>query len=175
MLRGECDALDLLFPGGSLVDAERLYEQSPFSRRHNEHIRTTLQALVERKLGDRRLRVLEIGAGTGATTRFALEALPAGSVEYVFTDASPMFLARAKEKFRDRHDIEYRQLDIEQDPIGQGFAAADFDVVIAANVLHATRDLRRTLGHVSRLLGDDGLLMLLKASSRRPGSISSSG
>ena len=168
VLRGECDPLDLLFPGGSLADAERLYEQSTFSRRHNEHIRAMLQALVERKPADRRLRVLEIGAGTGATTRYALEALPDGSVEYVFTDASPMFLARAREKFRHRSDVEYTPLDIEQDPIGQGLTAGSFDVVIAANVLHATRDLRRTLGHASRLLADDGLLMLLEGVKPEP-------
>ena len=162
VLRGECDPLDLLFPDGSTADAERLYEQSTFSRCHNEQIRSALGAIATRKPAGRRLRVLEIGAGTGATTRYALEALPEGAVEYVFTDASPMFLARAKEKFGHRSDVAYEPLDIEQDPVAQGFPAGTFDVVIAANVLHATRDLRRTLAHVSTLIADAGLVMLLE-------------
>ena len=51
-------------------------------------------------------------------------------------------------------------LDIERDPAQQGFAGRRFDVVLAANVLHATADLREVLNHVRELLVPGGLLIL---------------
>ena len=65
----------------------------------------------------------------------------------MFTDVSPVFTARAAERFRDRPFVRTRPLDLERDPLDQGFAARSFDLVIAANVVHATRDIRRTLDH----------------------------
>ena len=60
-----------------------------------------------------------------------------------------------------------RSLDIERDPTVQGFDNRHFDVVIAANVLHATRDLRETFRHVRRLLAPQGLLVLLEILERQ--------
>src|SRR5262249_36940007 len=48
------------------------------------------------------------------------------------------------------------------DPLEQSFDAHSFDVVIAANVLHATADLKRTLENVQALLRPEGLLLLLE-------------
>ena len=41
------------------------------------------------------------------------------------------------------------------------FADYKFHFVIAANVLHATRDLRQTLKNVQQLMAPGGILMLL--------------
>ena len=53
-------------------------------------------------------------------------------------------------------------LDIERNPFDQGFRPGQFDVVIAANALHATQDLAQTVGHVRSLLAPGGLLFLLE-------------
>jgi len=107
----------------------------------------------------RSIRILEIGAGTGGTTAHLLPHLQ--NVEYVFTDVSPLFLAKAQERFRDYSFVRYELLDIEQSPASQGFQQP-FDLVIAANVLHATADLRQTLTHVRELLAPGGELILLE-------------
>jgi predicted TPR repeat methyltransferase len=53
-----------------------------------------------------------------------------------------------------------RLLNIENDPAAQGFAGRrEFDLIVAANVIHATADLRQTLGHVQQLLAPGGLLL----------------
>ena len=52
-----------------------------------------------------------------------------------------------------------RVLDIERAPEAQGFREHGYDVVIAANVLHATRDLGEALAHCRRLLAPSGLLV----------------
>jgi NAD(P)-dependent dehydrogenase (short-subunit alcohol dehydrogenase family) len=58
-------------------------------------------------------------------------------------------------------------LDIEQAPGAQGFAAGGFDLVVAANVLHATRDVRASLSHAVSLLAPGGSLVLLEGTSAR--------
>jgi NADPH:quinone reductase-like Zn-dependent oxidoreductase len=51
-------------------------------------------------------------------------------------------------------------LDIEDDPVGQGFEAESYDVVLAVNVLHATRHISKTLENCRRLLKPGGNLVL---------------
>ncbi|HUL78059.1 MAG TPA: SDR family NAD(P)-dependent oxidoreductase, partial [Vicinamibacteria bacterium] len=163
VLQGRYDALQVLFPGGSLDLAEKLYQEAPAARVFNTLVRESVRAAAAGFPMDRPLRVLEIGGGTGATTAHVLPALPADRTEYVFTDVSRLFAARAEQKFRDRPYLRCEVLDIERDPVEQGFAPQAFDVVIAANVLHATADLRRTLRNVRRLLAPAGVLVLLEA------------
>lgn len=161
-LRGNRDVIDLLFPGGSLTLAERLYEQSPLFAPYNAAIRETVIAAVAAVPAGRRVRILEIGAGTGATASRLLPHLPAQATEYTFSDVSTLFLAKAREKFKAYPFVDYKLLDIERDPAAQGFADHGFDIIVAANVLHATLDLRTTLQHVHRLLAPGGLLVLLE-------------
>ena len=58
--------------------------------------------------------------------------------------------------------MNYRVLDIEKNPLEQGIGEHKFDLVLAANVLHATADLRETLRQVKTLLSSEGLLVLLE-------------
>jgi SAM-dependent methyltransferase len=114
----------------------------------------------------RRLRILEIGAGTGGTTAHVLPRLPAQGVEYTFTDVGPLFVARARERFAaQRAGMRFEVLDLERDPEAQGFAGRQFDVVIASNVMHATARLRDTLARVRRLLTPGGLLAMLEVTA----------
>ena len=163
VLRGTEDPLQLLFPGGSFAALDGLYRDSPFARTYNGALRDALRAEVSAR-GNVPLRVLEVGAGTGGTTAYTLDSLPAGS-SYVFSDVSPLFLERARERFRAHAGLEVRLLDIENDPSSQGFASHEFDVIIASNVLHATVELRQTLAHVRQLAAPGALLLLLEGTA----------
>ncbi|WP_218080277.1 type I polyketide synthase [Anthocerotibacter panamensis] len=165
VLTGRCDPLELLFPQGDLTTLTQVYQESPTARRMNTWLGQVLCAVLEQRC--RPLRVLEIGAGTGATTAYLLPHLPPDA-EYVFTDLSPLFLKKGRDKFQDYPYVRYKTLDIEQDPLAQGFLAHHYDIVVAANVLHATRDLRQTLAHVQQLLTAGGLLLLLEVAGERP-------
>lgn len=162
VLRGRVDPLSLLFPANEPVTAASLYQETPAARAANALVHAALAAVLP---AGRPLRVLEIGAGTGGTTSAVLPALPAEGAEYVFTDVSPLFVTQARERYRDRPWIRPQLLDIERDPLAQGFAPGEFDVIVAANVLHATRDLRATLRNVRRLLAGGGVLVLLEATA----------
>ncbi len=160
ILRGETDPLSLLFPGGGTEAAEELYLRSPGARAYNSLAAEAIAALASATAG--RLRVLEIGGGTGGTTSFLLPRLPGDRTEYLFTDISPLFASRAAERFAGYPFLSARPLDIEKDPAGQGLKGRQFDIVVAANVLHATADLRRTFRHVRQLLAPGGVLVLLE-------------
>jgi acyl transferase domain-containing protein/aryl carrier-like protein len=162
VLRGEQDPLHLIFPDGSLAVAEHLYEDSPYLRLSNLTAQRALAAARADLAVGETLRVLEIGAGTGGLTSYALPALSREASQYVFTDLSNHFFVKAKEKLRNHPFIEYRLLNIEEDPEGQGFEPHSFDVILASEVLHATRDLRQALANLRRLLASDGLVLLIE-------------
>jgi acyl transferase domain-containing protein len=158
VLTGRESPLDTLFPGGSFELAAGLYERSAVSRYLNAIVRATVESATRVTTGESQL--LEIGAGTGGTTSAVLPILPPDHTRYAFTDVSDLFLSQAREKFAAFPFVHYGRLDLERDPAEQGYAAGSFDVILAANVLHATRDLRRTLERVRSLAAPGGLLVL---------------
>ena len=167
VLRGTQDPLHLLFPDGSLAATTRVYAETPIARVYNNLMARTVMATLADLPKNKTMRILEIGAGTGATTAAILPHLAAGQVEYVFTDMSSLFLTRAQERFAAYPFVQYKLLDVEQSSRAQGFADHHFDLIIAANVLHATADLRRTLAQVKQLLAPAGQLLLLEGSGQQ--------
>lgn len=114
-----------------------------------------------------RLRILEVGAGTGGTTAKVLQALKSACNEgesmystYTYTDVSAGFMTAAKERFAGFDRMEYAALDINQDPIKQGFHPESYDLVIGSNVVHATPSLNTSLRHLRSLLRPGGRLFL---------------
>lgn len=162
VLIGRADPLEFLFPGGDLARAEKLYTQSPVAKVYNGLVQNALDHLVQLLPSERTLRILEIGAGTGGTTGFVLPHLPADRTTYTFTDISPLFGTKVRQKFTAYPFIRYETLNIEHDPLSQGFDARGYDLIIAANVIHATANLRRTLDHVQQLLAPGGVLLMLE-------------
>lgn len=167
VLRGAADPLQLLFPGGSMSDAEKLYQDSPSAHVYNALVQEAVTTAIKGLPSKENIRILEIGAGTGGTTSYILSALPAKQTRYVFTDISPIFTNRAAEKFNQYDFLEYQILDINHDPLQQGFEPGSFDLIVAANVLHATPDLRRTLQNVRSLLAQQGELILYEATGKQ--------
>ncbi|MDE2719062.1 SDR family NAD(P)-dependent oxidoreductase [Candidatus Palauibacter polyketidifaciens] len=167
VLRGRRDPLGLLF-GDDGPSAASLYLTAPASRAANRMLGDAVAAAVSGLPENRRLRILEVGAGTGSATESILPLLPSGRFDYTFTDISAGFFAQAEARFAATGaPIEYRALDIEASPEAQGFEAHAYDLVIAANVLHATRDLGETLAHCRDLLAPSGLLLALEGLRRR--------
>ena len=162
VLRGRMDPLTVLFSSGYPTPGD-LYLNAPIARAANRLLRDAVRAIVAKLPAGRRLRVIEVGAGTGSATASVLPELPEGRFEYMYTDISAGFFSEAESRFGDGGGcIEYRPLDIEKDPVTQGFDAHAYDLIVASNVLHATRHLDETLGHCLTLLAPSGQMVALE-------------
>ena len=165
VLKGDTDPLTLLFPDGSLDLTRNVYANSPPSRVYTEALADVVGRIGADWPEGRPLRILEIGAGTASATVRILDRLGKTPISYTFTDISPLFLNRAKSRFADRDDMDFRALDISLPPAGQGFEPGSFDVILAGNVIHATPDLTETLANVTELLAPEGLLVMLEGTA----------
>jgi amino acid adenylation domain-containing protein len=168
VLCGELDPLEVLFPHGSSRAMERFYREGADFPVINEQIRLALAAAVKELPERRAIRVLEVGAGTGSLTGHILSVFPPDRTEYYFTDNGPSFLQAAQDRFEEEFPfVDYKMFDCEKSPEAQGFEPQSFDIVLASNVIHATSDLRATLGNLRECLAPDGILMFLEVTWRR--------
>jgi amino acid adenylation domain-containing protein len=159
LLTGRRDPLGLLFANDHEAQTEGVYQEAEGAVRLNQILAAVSAHACAHLTPPRKIRILEVGAGTGATTAHVLPRLEGFDIEYVFTDISQHFLHRAKEKFDNHPGMTYALLDIAADPTTQPLPGSSFDIVIAVNVLHATPDIRRTLGHLNHYLRAGGLLV----------------
>ncbi|EPE25381.1 Thiolase-like protein [Glarea lozoyensis ATCC 20868] len=173
ILRGEITTLELMMEGNLLN--EHYGDQSASALRVLGHARTLLEIHAMKDPG---AKILEIGGGTGGGAKVVLEAFDArarqegfeGSLvgHYTFTDISQGFFAAARERFSAWEGMmDFKQLDIDEDPTTQGFEEGQYDMIIAGMVLHATKNLHRTLTHVRKLLKPGGKLILLESTKDR--------
>ena len=167
VIKGDLDPLELLFAYDQGITSDHFYQDSASFSAYNRLIAGIATAAARDLPEGRKLRVLEIGAGTGGLTSHVLSGLPADRVDYVFTDISAQFFSRAEQKFNAWGELEFSSLDIEQDPLEQEFEANSFDLVLASNIFHATRDLRESLEHARQLIRPGGLLLFLEGVEKR--------
>lgn len=113
-----------------------------------------------------RMKVLEIGAGTGGATRYAMKVLGGDTnskryKDYTFTDITTSFLSPAEAEFHTCKGMLYKKLDIEVDPLQQGFEPV-YDLVIASQCVHATTNMAETIQNARKLLKAGGKLVLIE-------------
>jgi acyl transferase domain-containing protein/NADPH:quinone reductase-like Zn-dependent oxidoreductase/acyl carrier protein/SAM-dependent methyltransferase len=150
LLRGEAQPLELLFPGGTLEFAASVYASPPFASAQ-ANLAKTLAAL------GRPLRVLEVGAGTGALTAQLLDALPAGST-LVCSDVSDAFLSALRRRFSGYTCLETKRFDLDS----PNQIDESFDAIVAANVVHAGASISDILHGLRNRLRPGGILGLVE-------------
>lgn len=114
------------------------------------------------------LRVIEIGGGTGIASTALLPTFPVDRVRYTFTDIGGYFVARAREKFGSYPFVDASVLNVDESPQQQGFGRHSYDVVVAVNMLHATRCIDASLRHVRSLLAPEGILLIWEITKAAP-------
>ncbi|KAH6966040.1 hypothetical protein EDB82DRAFT_480382 [Fusarium venenatum] len=167
ILSGTIEPLSVMLEGNLLI---RAYEGGTFSGDYEAAV-AYLQLLTFK---NPRLSFLEIGAGTGGCTKRLLGGIAdknsAGGLpieQYTYTDISSGFFEEARSTFVDWEAyMNFKTLDVEGDPLKQGFQPETYDVVVASNVLHATKQMDVTMEHVRKLLRPGGSLILVENSPK---------
>ncbi|ATY61556.1 Acyl transferase acyl hydrolase lysophospholipase [Cordyceps militaris] len=139
------------------------YDQGLGLDKANRHL-----ARMAAQIGHRypQMKILEIGAGTGGSTRAILPLLGSMFSSYTYTDISSGFFEAAQSRFKVYEDrMIYKTFDMERDPADQGFVDNSYDVIVASNVLHATDKLQQMLTNVRQLLRPGGFLLCLELTS----------
>lgn len=170
VLAGKLPGISVIYPDGS---SEKM-EQAVAATVEHSTVRIQLDLLVEtvRALAPAGpgvpLRILEVGGGHGIVTDAVLPQL--GEVEYWFTDISRSFVEKRRHRAEAAGEkrLVTATLDIARDPLGQGFQAGHFDLVLAMNVVHATASVGATLTHLRTLLKPGGHLALLETVRQEP-------
>ena len=170
ILFGEKPSTDVLFPDSSTELVSGFYRDSLVLACTNRAIAQFVGQCVESGGENGEWKLLEVGAGTGATSEKVFGALAPWRErvkEYRYTDLSKAFLLQAEAKFASlapylRCDL----LDAERPARDQGFTEGEYDIIIATNVLHATQEIGRTLRNVKPLLKRGGLLLLNELSTK---------
>ncbi|KAH0494010.1 hypothetical protein TgHK011_000646 [Trichoderma gracile] len=170
VLSGKADGPQLIF--GDAKNRELVasfYGELPFNKLYFELMADFLTQLAAKlKLSSSRsgtptLKILEMGAGTGGTTKVLLPVLAKLGIplEYTFTDLSPSLVAQAKRRFKEYPFMKFAVHDIEQPPSDPELVGSQH-IVIASNAVHATHSLRDSARNIRKFLRPDGFLMLLE-------------
>jgi acyl transferase domain-containing protein/NADPH:quinone reductase-like Zn-dependent oxidoreductase/phospholipid N-methyltransferase len=167
LISGEMDGLALFLEGNLLY---RVYHTDD-SGRGNRYMAEYAKKVTFQNNG---MRILEIGAGTGGATLQVLRACsPNGErfcSEYMYTDISSGFFETARTTIvKDwAHLLTFQTLDLENDPTEQKLEEHAYDLIIASNVVHATKSLSRSLEHIHKLLKPGGILGLVELIKETP-------
>ncbi|GAA2068995.1 non-ribosomal peptide synthetase [Streptomyces albiaxialis] len=161
---------ELLFPQGGTGPARAVYRDDAVSRYLNHAAAAVVhRAAAAHQAPDARpLRVLELGAGTGAATSAVVPLLDGFDVDYLFTDVTPFFLPQARAEFEGHAGMRYAVVDVDGDPRAQGLAPNSADVVLCAGMLNSARDTGRAVRTAVGLLAPGGLLVVTEPTGRHP-------
>ncbi|KAI1804327.1 hypothetical protein F4811DRAFT_552992 [Daldinia bambusicola] len=164
VLTGKTDGIQLIFgtpEGRELVSG--LYADWPLNRMFYKQMEDFLARLCSKlDINGSPLKILEMGAGTGGTTKWLVPLLASLNVpvEYTFTDLAPSFVAAARKKFKQYPLMKFRTHDIEKAPAEDLIGTQH--IVIASNAVHATHSLSESGKNIRKALRPDGFLMMLE-------------
>ena len=137
LLSGEMNAALLLFPEGTIELANCFYRENLMEKYLAYCIEKILSFAIEHTKKDK-IRILELGAGTGATTDRILKVLENSTkkIAYIYSDITKYFLNFAAQKYQGKEELEYKVINIDSNLSDQGIAEESVDIVIAAGMMN---------------------------------------
>ncbi|KAL8751877.1 MAG: hypothetical protein Q9199_006133, partial [Rusavskia elegans] len=160
-LTGATDPLKILFGNPKAQQVlDDFYHESPMLATMTDQLVAFIKQTVTQSSSDVDIRIIEIGAGFGGTTTALAQMLQQSNrrVEYTFTDIAPTLVDKAKKKFSEYSCMDFRTMNLDQDPPAKYHGR--YDIVVATNVVHATKDLVASTSRMKSLLKDGGFICL---------------
>ncbi|XDG09180.1 hypothetical protein ABKA04_008795 [Annulohypoxylon sp. FPYF3050] len=167
-LRHVSTKLDLLVSGQALTD---ILSENELADLHGFINQTDVSNFIQ-SLGHSKpnLQILEVGTGSGSLAANILKNLTRADGHVLcsnYTYTSTGFIS-GKDQEKPFPNMEYATLDISKDLVEQEFEGRQYDLVIASNAIHITKNVQDSLKNIKKLLRPDGRLLLqeLCASSK---------
>ena len=184
---GNAATLDLFDVAASLYPAvatgQQNSEQNLFGPRgvplwinyfHNDNLTYAVNnwigaaVAVDHLFSQPRLRILEVGAGTGSAAEILLKLLDERGLlprleRYVITEPNAYFRRCNQRKLGAQHPnlpLEWATLDLDLPWNTQGIPCGEFDLVYAVNVMHISKNLLFSLNQARSALAIDGWLVI---------------
>ncbi|CAG8883003.1 unnamed protein product [Penicillium egyptiacum] len=164
-LIGTADPLDILFRSReNRTVLESVYAKGPMYEAISEQLCSFIdKAFSSSSSSSEPFEILELGAGTGGTTRYVVELLERRGIRfnYTFSDLSGSLVAAARRKFGSKHpSMRFQVVDIEKQPAEE--LQGKYHAVISTNCIHATKDLEISTRHMRQMLRPDGFISLVE-------------
>ena len=166
ILTGKCPSTDIIFPESSFELVEGIYKNNLISDYFNEVLADTAADYIKELVKQdpsAKIRIIEVGAGTGGTSAMVLEKLKpykSNIQEYCYSDISKSFLIYGEKEYGPENAyLTYKLFNVELPISGQKIGDG-YDIAIATNVLHATKNIRQTLRNLKAVLRGNGLVLI---------------
>ena len=162
-LIGKAEPLSLLF--GDKRNRELLaefYSSSQMLKAITRLLAEFVSSIFSATQSEGTLYILEVGAGTGGTTKYLVDFLTRCGVsfEYTFTDISMALVSQAKRNFSSFPQMRFMTFDCDRPAPPE--LLQKFHIVISTNCIHATSNLTISTGNILPTLREDGALCLLE-------------
>ncbi|XP_035705542.1 phenolphthiocerol synthesis polyketide synthase type I Pks15/1 isoform X2 [Folsomia candida] len=124
------------------------------------------------------VRVLQVGGRSAAGMGHLIKSMVDSGVshfDYTFTSRHPAVLADGEKTFDDTGvAVKFSILDVDQDPLQQGYLPAHYDIVIASWVMAGSKKVERAIGNLKKLLRPEGYFVMTELISSNKGRTSPS-
>ncbi|MDN2697070.1 amino acid adenylation domain-containing protein [Janthinobacterium sp. SUN073] len=162
VLRGQASALEVFYGADATLAPEQMTRMNPLSALCTDALAAAIRSVAQHH--GRAVRILEIGARSGASTRDLLAQLSDCALDYTLTDPARSLVEQAEQAFATRdayplHTIHCSVFEHERAAAPQGMPEHAFDLVIAFNALHRSRDIGALLRRLRALLNVGGMLL----------------
>lgn len=165
LLRGEVNAIEVFYKDDQRLSPNVLLQKLPGHKENLEIFLSYLKRIAEVSAESGPVKIMEVGTRDIHTTMEILNSLEGYPVDYTYTDTSVYFIDIAKQQASAYPFVEFSLLDIEEDPVVQGYPLHTYDCVIAVNSLHRVKNMKDSMKQLSRLLKPAGIIIMTELSS----------
>ena len=173
LIIGKIRHTEIIFPRGKLDRIQEALCNSDFVFNSIPDFLNRFSSMVVDMSQASPLRILEVGAGRGnlaLEVHNAMDNCDHRLFEYVFTDISRAFLVRGRRQYYKKNsqiNFDFGILDFDLDPVVQGYARHDFDIVVGFDSLHAAKSIFHSIQNLKNLVKPGGVLAVIE-STRAP-------
>jgi hybrid polyketide synthase/nonribosomal peptide synthetase ACE1 len=136
---------------------------------HLAYVERLIDLIKQITFRHRNMRILEIGTGDGSLATKILGALGDNFTSYTCTNVDEPHLESIRSHLEGPYSgrLHSMDLDLEEDPTEQGLNKGYYDLVLANNTLHDTRDLHQSLVHIRSLMRPGAHLAFLEPTNSK--------